>query len=121
MPGLFKCLFFKGLVTARNIVCAPLIFKEASVKPAIHHDHLSRDVARRLAAQKHDHARHVLRLGHPPQDRLVLSALEHLARQRRQQVRLDESGATALTLMLDGPRSTAAERVSPIRAALLAA
>ena len=64
---------------------------------------------------------HVLRLRHPSEHRLVFRTFEHLSRgSLASSLVLTKPGATALTLMLEDPRSTAADLVSPINAALLA-
>src|SRR5258705_5370000 len=79
----FKYLSFNGLVTSGNL---------SERQAAVHYNHLPGDMSRRVAAQKRDDARDVLRLRHASQDRFVLGALQHLARQLREELCLHESG-----------------------------
>jgi len=50
-----KYLVFKRLLTGRNL---------SQRESTVHYNHLSGDMSRRFAAEKQDHARDVLGLGH---------------------------------------------------------
>ena len=73
-----KYLAFKRLFTRRNL---------SQRQSAVHHNHLSRDMSRCLAAQEDDHARNVFRFRNASEHRFMFGTLQNFARQLRRPMR----------------------------------
>ena len=87
-------------------------------KPPVHHQHLPGHVAGVLGAEEGDDLGDIGRLRHPAQHRCFRArSITSSGSIPIRSVRMNP-GATALTLTLDGPSSTAAARVSPDDAGL---